>query len=204
MFSGLIQARGVVVDSNMDGDDMVLVIDGGKDFFATATDNNKKLGASIAVNGVCLTIAAWQGNSMVFHLSRETLARTTASNWQKNQLVNLEESLRMGDELGGHFVSGHVDDMGEVTRVEKKSAAWQLNIKVPPQVATMMATKGSVAIDGCSLTINDVAGDSIAISLIPHTITHTIAEFYTIGQKVNIEIDMLMRYVMRALNTIKG
>lgn len=210
----------MVVERQAAGDGLTLVIDGGADFLAQvahggqpgAAQNHEKkhqkpLGDSVAVNGVCLTIAEWRGDAMVFHLSRETLNRTTAGDWQKNQSVNLESSLRMGDELGGHFVFGHVDGVGEVAGLEKSAtpgaATWQLTIRLPSTMAAMMAEKGSVAIDGCSLTVNEVAGgvrgDTIAITLIPHTINHTIAEFYKLGQKVNIEIDMLMRYVMRAM-----
>ena len=226
MFTGLIQARGIIVDRQRAGDGMTLGVDGGDEFLADMTakknhgdkNNGKNLGASIAVNGVCLTIAEWRDRAMVFHLSRETLTRTTAGDWagdgasagvkgqQKNQLVNLEYSLKMGDELGGHFVFGHVDGVGQVARLEKPTAPgndWQLGVRLPSAMASMMAEKGSVAIDGCSLTINRVKDDIIDMTIIPHTIAHTIAEFYSLGQKVNIEIDMLMRYVMRAMNSTK-
>ncbi len=204
MFSGLIQMLGQIHDYQLDNTGsarLTLTVD--------RTDiptHQFKLGASIAVNGTCLTLAQLSASGdishLVFDLSPETIKRTTAQYWQSfssdtrgKQLVNLETSLRMGDELGGHFVSGHVDGLGEISALTKGAGAWQLTIKLPRDLMPMMVTKGSVAIDGCSLTINGVDDDSIAITLIPHTIEHTIAQNYFVGQKVNVEIDMLMRYV---------
>ncbi|MCX8515723.1 MAG: hypothetical protein ORN57_01830, partial [Alphaproteobacteria bacterium] len=152
-----------------------------------------------------------EGSRVCFHLSPETLAVTTAASWRVGQNLNLERSLKWGDELGGHVVSGHVDGVGELATITKAVDAWQLGIALPSALAGMVAVKGSIAINGCSLTVNkigeEMAGDGkrtiIDITLIPHTITHTCFQFDAVGDKVNIEVDMLFRYVKRALDMMK-
>ncbi|MGI9461292.1 MAG: riboflavin synthase [Alphaproteobacteria bacterium] len=199
MFSGVIQSLVVISDYRLEGDAAVITL-------AIDKLNKVAIGASIAINGICLTYSEMAGRDFVFYLSPETLHRTTAGQWKKNQLVNIEPSLQVGQDIGGHFVFGHIDGVGEVVAIKKSDmpkANEDMVVKLPPDMMPMMAVKGSIAIDGCALTINDIKNDTIAITLIPHTIEHTIAQYYQVGQKVNVEIDMLMRYVMKALEKMK-
>jgi riboflavin synthase len=163
------------------------------------------LGASIACDGVCLTVVdrgpAEGGSWFDVDISAETQARTSIrtppSGWQVGRPVNLERALRLGDELGGHIVSGHVDGMAEVIAVATQGDSTRITLRAPAALARFIAEKGSVALNGTSLTVNEVAGREFGANLIPHTLTHTTWGRVAAGDRVNLEIDTLARYVAR-------
>ena len=161
-----------------------------------------EIGASIACSGVCHTVVE-RGvlddgrNFFDVESGKETLDLTTASQWVEGQRINLERSLHMGDELGGHLVLGHVDGIAEVIEREEHPDSVFFKLRAPSELARFIAQKGSVALDGTSLTVNDVDGDDFTIFLIPHTVTHTTWGMRHVGDKINLEIDMMARYVAR-------
>ena len=161
-----------------------------------------KLGDSIAVNGVCLTVIAKDGNDFTVDVSRETLNCTTGLEVQGKH-VNLEKALRLSDRLGGHLVSGHVDGVGEVVAFNDIGESWRLVVKAPGVLAKYIAVKGSITINGVSLTVNHVAGDEFEVNLIPHTLEVTTLNELTKGARVNLEIDLIARYVERMMNAEK-
>jgi len=161
--------------------------------------DRQAIGDSIAVSGVCLTACAFTERGFVADLSRETLDVTTAGSWRVGQRVNLEPALRLGDALGGHLVSGHVDGVAELLERAPDERSERLKFRVPRALARYIARKGSVTLDGVSLTVNDVAGDCFGVNLIPHTLTHTTFGTTAIGASVNLEVDQMARYAERLL-----
>ena len=159
------------------------------------------LGASIAHDGICLTVTAIEGRRHTVQASPETLARTTLGSWQAGRRVNLERSLRLGDELGGHLVFGHVDAVGHIAALEPEGDCHHLAVSVPPELAPLIAVKGSIALDGMSLTVNAVSADRFAVTIIPHSWGHTTLSDRRRGDLVNLEADMLARYVARQLQS---
>ena len=155
------------------------------------------VGASIACSGCCLTAVELGPDWFAIDASAETLSRTTLGAWREGSQVNLERSLRLGDELGGHLVSGHVDGLGTVASVTAENGSWRVSVDVPRELARFIAPKGSVAIDGVSLTVNEVSGTRFGVNIIPHTWSVTTLGQLQPGQSVHIEIDMLARYVAR-------
>ncbi|MBM4039443.1 MAG: riboflavin synthase [Planctomycetes bacterium] len=156
-------------------------------------------GDSVALNGVCLTVAALDGSRASFDAIGETIGRTNLASLAQGQQVNIERSLRVGDRLGGHFVAGHVDAVGTIRSKEKLPTQTVLRVAVPPELTRFMAAKGSVAVDGVSLTLVDVARDAFAIALIPYTLRETTLGVKGPGDTVNVEVDILARYVARQL-----
>ena len=157
-------------------------------------------GESIAVNGVCLTAEAPSvADRLTFFLSAETLDRTTLGELEPGRTVNLERSLRLGDRLGGHLVSGHVDGVGEVLRLDRPGQGGELEIAYPTALAPFIAPKGSIAVDGISLTVVDAEKDRFTVALVPQTIQSTTLRHAAAGDRVNLEVDLLARYVVRAL-----
>jgi riboflavin synthase len=173
--------------------------DGGRRLeLATSYDlNTVAIGASICCSGVCLSVAETGENTFAVDVSRETLLRSTLGVWVEGRLVNLERSLRAGDELGGHLVSGHVDGVGEVVRALSDGESLRLQIRAPAPLHRYVATKGSIAVDGVSLTVNEVEGEVFGVNLIPITRTGTTLGDLRGGDRVNLEIDMLARYAAR-------
>jgi riboflavin synthase len=155
------------------------------------------MGASIACNGCCLTVIEKGPDWFAIQASAETLSKTTLGNWRQGTRINLERALKIGDELGGHIVSGHVDGLGEIVSIKAEGDSKRFTFKVPHDIARFIAQKGSVAIDGTSLTVNEVEGDTFGVNIIPHTQAVTTWGDMRVGQAVNIEIDMLARYVAR-------
>jgi riboflavin synthase len=159
------------------------------------------IGASIACSGACLTVIAKGGQSgdawFSVEVSAETMSKTTLGDWQPGHAINLEKSLRVGDEIGGHIVSGHVDGVGEVLSVTPEGDSTRFKIKAPKELARFIAPKGSIAIDGTSLTVNEVDRSTFGVNIIPHTSKETTWSTVKTGQKVNLEIDMLARYLAR-------
>jgi riboflavin synthase len=161
------------------------------------------IGASIACDGACLTAtavtAAGSGSLFTVDVSNDTLSKTTLGDWRPGQRINLERSLKAGDELGGHIVSGHVDGVARIADIRPDGESRRFTVEVPPALARYIASKGSVALDGISLTVNDVDQTRFGINLIPHTLTHTTWGAKKPGDRVNLEIDVLARYVLRAM-----
>ena len=155
------------------------------------------IGASICCSGVCLTVVDKDAGSFSVDVSAETLSKTTIGQWQDGTRINLERALRMGDELGGHVVSGHVDGVGEIVAITPEGDSQRFRFRVPEALARFIAPKGSVAVDGTSLTVNEVEGCDFGVNIIPHTQAVTTWGHARVGQTVNIEIDMLARYVAR-------
>lgn len=157
------------------------------------------IGASIACSGCCLTVVEKTCSRFAVDVSPETLEKTTLGGWGVGASVNLEKSLKMGDDLGGHIVSGHVDGLATCLSVTPDGESWRMKIAVPAPLARFIAPKGSVALDGVSLTINEVEGDVFGVCLIPHTWTHTTLGVRKAGDEMNLEVDLLARYVNRIL-----
>jgi riboflavin synthase len=159
------------------------------------------LGASIMVNGVCMTVVArgpkGKGSWFEVEAGAETLKLTTAGRWKPGQKLNLERSLKMGDELGGHIVSGHIDGLAKITERKNKSDMAGFRLRAPRALSRFIAAKGSVTLDGTSLTVNDVKGDEFSVFLIPHTLKVTNWSSLKKGDEVNLEVDMLARYAAR-------
>jgi riboflavin synthase len=190
MFSGIIAAVGKVsAVAPTAGGVRVAVDAGGLDLADVA------IGDSIAVNGVCLTVVTLDGRGFEADVSRETLAST--SGFAAGAAVNLEKALRLSDRLGGHLVSGHVDGTGVVARVAPLGDNRLLAVAVPLELARYVARKGSVAVDGVSLTVNEIAGAEFAVNLIPHTLAASTLGTLAAGDRVNIEVDVIARYVER-------
>lgn len=193
MFTGIISDIGTILSREQKGDVRFVV--------STHYDTNSiVLGASIAHNGVCLTVTEKDKNWFAVETSQETLDCTTAKDWQPGTRLNLERALKMGDELGGHLVSGHVDGIGTVAGFEAEGDSMRLQICVPSDLQRFMADKGSVVIDGASLTVNAVKDDLIEINLVRHTLEHTIFNDLKVGNQVNLEVDLIARYLHRLLN----
>ena len=197
MFTGIITALGTVraIEPLGGGKDMRLTI-------ATPWSDTAAidLGASIACSGCCLTVELTD-DSFSVDASAETLAHTTLGSWTVGSQVNLERSLKMGDELGGHIVSGHVDGVGEAVSATPENGSTRWVFRVPRDLARFIAQKGSIAINGVSLTVNTVTDDTFGVNIIPHTASVTGFGTMKPGDKVNIEIDMLARYVARLAET---
>jgi riboflavin synthase len=158
------------------------------------------LGASIACSGPCLTVIAIEPGVFVVEASAETLARTTLGEWSEGTPVNLERALRLGDELGGHLVSGHVDGVAQLVERRPEGDSIRFTIEAPAELARYIAPKGSVALDGVSLTVNEVEGRRFGVNIIPYTLAHTSLGEARPGQRLNFEIDTIARYVARLLD----
>lgn len=162
------------------------------------------IGASVAHSGVCLTIGEKTSDRYGVYASSETLARTTMGGWRVEDRVNLEGSLRLGDELGGHLVFGHVDGIGRITGLAPVGESWRLEIELPAALGPLVAVKGSISVDGISLTVNEATATTMALMIIPHTWQATTLQHRRIGDAVNLEADMLARYVARQLASREG
>jgi riboflavin synthase len=161
------------------------------------------LGASIACDGACLTAievaAAGARSRFTVDVSNETLSKTTLDAWQPGRRVNLERALKAGEELGGHIVAGHVDGVGTILDIRPDGESQRITVEAPAGLARYLAPKGSVALDGISLTVNEVAGARFGINIIPHTLTHTTLGARRAGDRVNLEVDLIARYVARLM-----
>ncbi|WP_171210535.1 riboflavin synthase [Ruegeria sp. HKCCA5426] len=190
MFTGIVTDVGTVTELDQQGDLRARI----KTAYDTAGID---IGASIASDGVCLTVIALGDDWYDVQISAETVSKTNLDSWQVGKRVNLERALKVGDELGGHIVSGHVDGVAEVVAVEDEGDSTRVTLRAPKDLARFIAPKGSVALNGTSLTVNDVAGCDFGINFIPHTKEVTTWGGVSVGDKVNLEIDTLARYVAR-------
>jgi riboflavin synthase len=210
MFTGIITALGHVrsidpirpreggTEGDAQGHDMRLVIDVPATFLA---EPQVALGASIACSGCCLTAVEFGADWFAVDASAETLAHTKLGSWTPGARVNLERSLRVGDELGGHLVSGHVDGVGTALSATPENASTRWVFRVPAELTRFIAVKGSIAVDGVSLTVNEVRGDTVGVNIIPHTASVTGFGTLQPNDKVNIEIDTIARSVARLAET---
>lgn len=158
-----------------------------------------QLGDSIATNGVCLTVVDFSDSHYVADVSMETIKRTGFADYNSGMSVNLEKALMANSRLGGHIVSGHVDGVGEIIKVDDFGQTWELWIKAPDELAKYIAEKGSITVDGVSLTVNDIDGAKFKLTLVPHTLKETIIQYYRAGTKVNLEVDLIARYLERLM-----
>ena len=196
MFTGIVQDVGRVQVLEPRGGDVHMVIE-----FDRMDASGVRIGDSICVQGCCLTATELRGRAFAADVSRETLNLTTLGEFRPGTPVNLEPSLKAGDALGGHLVSGHVDGVAAITAISGDARSQRLRISVPPDLARYIARKGSVAVDGVSLTVNEVDEDEFGVNIIPHTQAVTTLGRLTVGARVNLEIDQVARYVDRLLNT---
>jgi riboflavin synthase len=194
MFTGLIEGVGHVLALEPCGGDMRLRIGVG-----TLPFDGVSLGESIAISGVCLTVVEFDADSFAADASTETLALTTLGALSVGHAVNLERAMRPTDRLGGHLVSGHVDGLGRVLSVHDDARAQRWRFAAPATLLKYIAVKGSICVDGVSLTVNAVDGEGFEVALIPHTVSHTAFSTTKVGDAVNLEVDLVARYVERLL-----
>jgi len=194
MFTGIIEAIGEVVVCEPRGGDVRLRVKSSDMDFSEV-----QLGDSIATNGVCLTVVDLPGDGYVADVSAESLAMTTIGDWSAGTLVNLERALTPKTRLGGHMVSGHVDDVGEVVSRHPDARSEQFRIRAPKALAKYIAHKGSITVDGTSLTVNKVEGAEFELNIVPHTLEKTVIGSYQPGTRVNLEVDVIARYLERLL-----
>ena len=194
MFTGIIEAIGEVTHIESKAKDSRLNI--------TATDfnlNEVKIGDSIAINGVCLTVINKSTNSFKADVSAETLNKSSLASLQIGSKINLEKAMKANARFDGHIVSGHVDDIGVIVSKKTLGESIQFAIKVPANLSKYIAVKGSICIDGTSLTVNEINDCEFFVNIIPHTIKSTIIDYYQVGTKVNLEIDIIARYLERLI-----
>jgi riboflavin synthase len=194
MFTGLIEAIGQVRTLTPRGGDLRVLVETGK-----LDLSDVKLGDSIAVNGVCLTAVELPGNGFWADVSLETIARSAFVDLKPGARVNLEKALLPTSRLGGHLVSGHVDGVGEIVKRADNARAIQFTVRAPRELARYIALKGSITVDGTSLTVNAVDGAEFELTIVPHTLSETIMGDYHAGRRVNLEVDVLARYIERLL-----
>jgi len=194
MFTGIIEAVGRIENvQRKSGDKRFKINTGALDM------SDVSLGDSIACNGVCLTAIEFAKDYYIADVSAETLNLTTLQNIETGALVNLEKALTPTTRLGGHLVSGHVDGVGEIISIKKDARSVQFEIRAPKSLCKYIAKKGSITVDGVSLTLNEVKGDCFELNLVPHTLEQTTAQNYRVGSKVNLEVDLLARYLEKLL-----
>lgn len=193
MFTGIITHIGTVVRIDRTAGDPRFFIE------TTLAGEGLAKGASVCCSGCCLTIVDQSHGWFAFDVSAETLSKTVLGEWEQGTRVNIERSLRIGDEIGGHLVSGHVDGVAHIENIWPEGGSHRLKIKAPSGLEKYVASKGSVALDGISLTVNEVDGDVFGVNIIPHTWTQTTLGGKKIGDALNFEVDMLARYVARQM-----
>lgn len=196
MFTGIIEAVGKLTAITPKGEDISITVDSGK-----LDMSDVKLGDSIATNGVCLTVVALTAKSYTADLSLETLKMTGFTHYQVGDSVNLEKAMLPTTRFGGHIVSGHVDGVGEIIEREQVGRAVEFWIELPHDLAKYVAHKGSITVDGISLTVNDIRKNAFKLTIVPHTSEETSIDKFIVGTKVNLEVDVLARYMERLLQT---
>jgi riboflavin synthase len=194
MFTGIIEAVGTVASLESRGSDMRITIRSGK-----LDLGDVKLGDSIAVNGICLTAVALPGDGFVADVSNETIRRSAFAGLKVGSRVNLEKALTPTTRLGGHLVSGHVDGVGELLSLNNDGRSVKMRIQAPAELARYVAEKGSITVDGVSLTVNAVDGRLFDLNIVPHTMQETTLVDFSVGQRINLEVDLIARYLERLL-----
>ena len=198
MFTGIVEDKGKVLKVEHRGETKRLTLEVPFDL------TEMQLGDSINVNGVCLTVVEKRGRAISVDLSPESLQRTTLASVKEGNLVNLERALRLSDRLGGHIVTGHTDGVGTITERRMEGKSFHLRIRIPPSVTPYVVQKGSIAIDGISLTVNELHEDWIRLTLIPYTLEKTTLTEKKVGEEVNVEADILGKYVEKVLDRGRG
>jgi len=198
MFTGLIEDIGTVTKMERRGEGILVTIN-----FSSELDD-LKIGDSISVDGVCLTITHLQDQSFSAEASAETVGRTTLGNKRSQQKVNLERALRLNDRLGGHLVTGHVDEVVKITAITPEGSSQKITFQVTEKSVRCLVEKGSITVDGISLTVNEVKSDRVSVNIIPHTASHTTLGSKKVGDKVNIETDILGKYVEKLITKEPG
>lgn len=188
MFTGIIESEGTILELTKKEKDIALAISFDQKIF-----DDIVIGDSISVNGICLTLEKFSKDKLNFHLSMESISKI--AKFKLNQKVNLERSLKLHDRISGHFVFGHVDGVATIENIEKLNDCEKWLIKVPIKLKKYIAKKGSITLNGVSLTVNSIENDILSVNLIPFTLSHTTFQYNEIGEGLNIEIDMLARYV---------
>ena len=196
MFTGIITHIGTVASIDKSGGDWKIFIQ------STINSDKVDMGASISCSGCCLTVIDKQKDWFAFNVSGETLSKTVIGEWNVGTRVNLEQSMKLGDELGGHMVTGHVDGLARIQSITQEGDSHRLKIAVPEKFALYFAPKGSVALDGISLTVNEVEGNVFGVNIIPYTWTRTTLGEKKTGDALNMEVDLLARYVARQLGRV--
>jgi riboflavin synthase len=194
VFTGIVRELGVVVSAEEAGGGRALVVRAPNSAAAAA------VGDSVAVNGCCLTATGISGEELAFHAVPETIARTTVGGLERDDRVNVESALRAGDELGGHYVQGHVDAVGRIQSVEAEGDGLRVFVDAPEDVLRYCVEKGSITVDGVSLTVAELSSDAFAVVLVPHTLGATTLSALRPGQPVNLEADVLAKYVERLVS----
>lgn len=198
MFTGIVTDRGVVLRVDDKGGMHRVVIGCHYD------SSDVPIGGSISCDGCCLTVVDFEGGGLAFDVSSETLSRTIIGDWNTESLVNIEKSMKLGDELGGHLVFGHVDALATLESIERDGETYNIRVSIPEHLSHLVAEKGSVALNGVSLTVTGVEGNVFGVSIIPHTWEVTNLSRVGVGGKMNFEADMLARYVARVLGKDAG
>ena len=191
MFTGIVRELGVVVEAEEAGGGRALAVR------APATASRTRVGDSIAIDGCCLTATEVADGTIRFQAVPETIARSTLGTLERNEQVNVEPAIRAGEELGGHYVQGHVDAVGRIRSVEAEGQGFRVVVEAPEAVLRYCVEKGSVTVDGVSLTVAELADDAFAVALVPHTLEATTLSALRPGQAVNLEADVLAKYVER-------
>lgn len=193
MFTGIITHQGQVVELKQNAKrDLLLKIS-----VAQKITRKLAIGCSIACNGICLTLIEQKKNTLSFQASKETCAKTSLEKWKIGQIINLEFALRAGDELGGHLVLGHVDGVAKIKKIEAVKTSKKFTFEAPKDLMKFIASKGSVTLDGVSLTVNEVKKNLFSVNLIPHTIANTAFRNATLNDSINLEIDVIARYILK-------
>lgn len=194
MFTGIIQDLGTIVDVDKNGDWTLKIKPDKLSVFSL------QIGSSMACSGICLTVTAKSFNSFLVQVSAETLSKTTVMKWEPGRRLNLEPAMKLGDDFGGHIVTGHVDGVAFLTSKEKVGDSLRLQFEAPSELARFLAPKGSVALDGVSLTTNEIDHAFFNVNIIPHTQSLTTLGKLSVGDSVNLEVDMLARYIERLMH----
>jgi riboflavin synthase len=194
VFTGIVRELGTVVEAEEAGGGRALVVR------APETSARTRVGDSVAVNGCCLTATAVDGDAIAFHAVPETIARTTLGDLARDDAVNVEPPLRAGEELGGHYVQGHVDGVGRIQSVEAEGEGLRVFVEAPDDVLRYCVVKGSITVDGVSLTVAELAEGAFAVALVPHTLEATTLSDLRPAQAVNLEADVLAKYVERLIS----
>ncbi|EKO3970251.1 riboflavin synthase [Vibrio fluvialis] len=195
MFTGIVEAVGTLTAITPKGEDITISVDAGK-----LDMGDVKLGDSIATNGVCLTVVEFNSHSYSADLSLETLKKSGFADYKVGDKVNLEKAMLPTTRFGGHIVSGHVDGVGEIVERNPVGRALELWVAMPAELSKYVAEKGSITVDGISLTVNDLRKNAFKLTIVPHTTQETTIDHFQVGRKVNLEVDVMARYLERLLN----
>ena len=190
MFTGIIETLGIIKDIQKEGDNLHITI-------ASSITNELKIDQSVAHNGVCLTVVAISGDEYTVTAIKETILKTNLAEWKVDNIVNLERAMKLGDRLDGHIVQGHVDQTGECISIEEANGSWYFTFKYDRKLNNITIEKGSITINGVSLTVLNSKEDEFSVAIIPYTFEHTNFKNFIIGTKINLEFDVIGKYVAR-------